>query len=224
MTFPELPSVINKKGKLVAPEHSLNATKPFPESKSIIKPHLFNYEAETSLIACEKYPIAQLKKLGAGSDRIVYNLEDGNVLKIAKNPRGLLQNTFEVPDYVLKDLVPEVRETGLDYVVVEKLTINRKRANAFLKPLKKFMPRDFDNKTGELQEAFEKMGIDVLLNYDVLFNDIKAPRNWGFRGDKPVLIDTGSLSRDILDKETIAYYKSDWQIILSKRRTCQKKP
>lgn len=208
----EKPNPLTKK----APIHQLVATKSLI-TKSLIKPH-FQYETETDKIAIERFPISQLKKVGAGSDRIVYDLEDGNVIKIAKNPRGLLQNSFETPDYVLQDLLPEVKESGLDYVVVEKVEINRKKANLFLKPLKKFYPKDFDNKTSELQDVFNQLGIEDLLNYDVLFNDLKVARNWGFRNNKPVLIDMGSLSKDILNKKLLEYFKPKWREVLFKKR------
>ncbi len=199
-----------------APLHQLAAVHVI-DTKTSIKPH-FQYEDETDKIALERFPISKLKKLGAGSDRIVYDLEDGNVIKIAKNARGLLQNSYETPDYLLKDLLPEVRESGLDYVVVEKLDINRKKANLFLKPLKNFYPQDFDNKTSELQDVFEKLDIKPFMDYDILFNDFKSPRNWGFRNNKPILIDMGSLSKDILDKETLKYFIPKWKEVLLRKR------
>ncbi len=198
-----------------APIHQKVATHPI-KTKTSIKPH-FQYQEETDNIALERFPISQLKKLGAGSDRVVYDLEDGNVIKIAKNTRGLLQNSYETPDYLLKDLLPEIRESGLDYVVVEKIEVNRKKANLFLKPLKNFYPRDFDNKTSDIQDVFKQLGLEDLLNYDVLFNDLKAPRNWGFRNNKPVLIDMGSLSKEILDKEALNFFIPQWKEVLFKK-------
>jgi len=206
-----------------SPEHRINKLKSLSNtfSKTNIKPH-FEYEDETDQIALERFPISSLTKLGAGSDRIVYDLKDGNVIKIAKNPRGLLQNSFETSDFYLKELVPNVIESGLDYVVVEKIDIDRKKANLFLKPLKNLYPRDFDNKTDTIQNAFEQMNISEFLNYDILFNDLKASRNWGFRKGKPVLIDLGTLNKDILDKESLKYFIPIWKTVIYRRRQWKK--
>ena len=204
-------------------EHRINKLKSLSQSlsKVSITPH-FKYEDETDKIALERFPISSLTKLGAGSDRIVYDLKDGNVLKVSKNARGLLQNSFETPDYYLAKLVPNVIESGLDYVVVEKIDIDHKKANLFIKPLKHLYPRDFDNKTDAIQNAFDQMNISEFLNYDILFNDLKAPRNWGFRNGKPVLIDLGTLNKDILDKESLKYFIPIWKTVLYRRRQWKK--
>lgn len=107
-------------------------------------------------------------------------------------------------------------------MVVEKIEINRKKVNLFLKPLKNFCPQDFDNKTSELQDIFHQLGIGNLLDFDVLFNDIKAPRNWGFRNNKPVLIDMGSLSKEILDKKALKYFIPEWKNVLLRKRQWKK--
>ena len=43
-----------------------------------------------------QYVAERLPKLGAGSSRIVYKIDDGTVLKLAKNQKGLAQNNLEI--------------------------------------------------------------------------------------------------------------------------------
>lgn len=210
----------------VAKKHQEAAlgNKTIPESKSNIIP-AFEYDDSEDLyiVAIEKYPLHNLPQIGVGSDRRVYDLGDGKVIKVAKNARGLLQNSYEVPDYVLRDLLPKYYEHGLDYVVAEKLPTDKKRATKLLKPLKNLYFHDFDKKTEALQIAFENLGISNLLDYDVLFNDLKRPQNWGFRGDKMVLIDAASISKEVTEKDALAAYKSDWKNVLRRRKDVLRK-
>ena len=205
---------IDESKSTIVPAYIIDAQMQAENLSKLIPP----YEEETDKIALERFPIDRLKKVGAGSDRIVYDIGDGNVIKIAKNARGLLQNSNETPDFYLADLLPEVREVGLDYVVVEKVDINRKKANAFLKPLQKFSPKEFDDKTSDLQDAFQKLEVSEFMDYDILFGDFKRAANWGFRGEKPVLLDMGTLNKDLLKKEAIREYAFVWRNVLMKRR------
>ena len=64
-----------------------------------------------------------------------------------------------------------------------------------------------------------KLGLDDFLNYDLLWNDFKAARNWGKTKDgRIVLIDGGALDKTIMDKDVPEYVAKDWQNILSGRR------
>lgn len=82
------------------------------------------YKYETEKVARERFDIPKLgKPIGSGSDRDVFDLGDGKVLKVAKTARGLAQN-FTETDQNLNDLgvTPKIYETGLNYNVVEKVT------------------------------------------------------------------------------------------------------
>jgi len=59
-----------------------------------------------------------LKKLGSGRDRNVYALDKDKVLKVAKNPGGLTQNTGEQDIEFLG--MGKQYESGLDYTVMKK--------------------------------------------------------------------------------------------------------
>jgi hypothetical protein len=75
------------------------------------------------LVARERFDIPKLEKVSfGGSDRDVYDLGDGKVLKVAKNSRGLDQNASSV-DYYAEDagLIPTTYEQGSNYVVKAKV-------------------------------------------------------------------------------------------------------
>ena len=65
-----------------------------------------------------RYCDARLVKLGAGSSRIVYKVDEDKVLKLAKNSKGLAQNQVEIrlgtePYYTCFAEVYEYDENGL---------------------------------------------------------------------------------------------------------------
>ena len=63
----------------------------------------------------------RLQKLGAGSGRVVYAIDNDTVLKLAKNAKGIAQNQAEAGDWVLKKmgLFPDIYEYSDDYQWIE---------------------------------------------------------------------------------------------------------
>lgn len=63
----------------------------------------------------------RLQKLGSGSARIVYAIDDDTVLKLAKNAKGIAQNQAEAGDWYLRSmsLFPEIYEHSQDYQWIE---------------------------------------------------------------------------------------------------------
>ena len=170
------------------------------------KPIGFVYDTEQ--VARQRFDFSKLKKIGEGSDRIVFDLGDGKVLKVAKTARGLAQNVYE-GDYYLS-IVPQVFERGLNYVVAENTPrikasdivpthdvetgqeIGTATAGEMLSDLKKFSQRDFDTHSDKLQDVLRKYGLEDALNYEVLYGDFKAGRNWGYKDGRPVHLDGGT--------------------------------
>jgi len=77
----------------------------------------FNLEKFKSLTSFKDrvaYCNATLKKLGAGSSRVVYQIDPVTVLKLAKNGRGVQQNRTEANEYG-HDYFSEVRTNVYDY-------------------------------------------------------------------------------------------------------------
>jgi hypothetical protein len=170
------------------------------------------YRYDTDQVARERFDIPKLKKIGEGSDRVVFDLKDGKVLKIAKTPRGLEQNIYEGDYYLSGTILPETFERGLNYVVVEKISpaitrtidlgiadINiesdRKgigKLNDLLKKLKQFTQKDFDNHNVALQDILAEYDLTDIMNYDVIWNDFTAKRNWGLKDGEPLHLDGGT--------------------------------
>ena len=168
------------------------------------KIHAFMRQDPQELIAYKRFGkqnLKQLPRLGEGSDREVYALGNDKVVKIAKTPRGLAQNEQErgLSDYFLPDDKKlNVFETGKDYVIAERAERNDKKLRQFLKPLQEFNTTDFKNKTGDLQDTMDKLGLSDYLNYGLAWDDFKAARNWGLVKGNPSLIDGGALNKSTL--------------------------
>lgn len=177
-------------------------------------------------ILADKIDVSGMKKLPGGTTRDVYVI--GNrVLKVARNPRGLEQNqSMRFGDKgIVGFALPEMFEVGKDYVVTENVPRNDKETRRFLKPLKDFSPKDFEDKTTDLQNAMDTMGLDGFLNYDLLWNDFTAFRNWGQRANGEfVLVDEGALNRSITSTSKPAEWAvADWSDIKTRRRQAKRK-
>lgn len=167
-----------------------------------------NYEVD--FVARERFDIPNLEKVSfGGSDRDVYDLGDGNVLKIAKTSRGFAQNMLEGEIYAP---VPEVVEVGNNYVVVKKA----EKPNSLTKELVRTLQDnkilgmairqpevDMINKTAEhfFNKGDEETAslVQDLLNYDIMINDVTSIRNWGTIDGLPSLVDAGTLNKNLLD-------------------------
>lgn len=168
----------------------------------------FNYD--TDQVARERFDLSKLKQIGKGSDRTVFDLGNGKVLKIAHTARGLAQNIYEGDGYLAGDVIPEVHERGLNYVVTDNAPrlkaadivpvydwnsgeeIGTERAGDMMKELAKFSQTDFDEHNADLEAVLAKYGFTDIFSYDVLFGDFSAMRNWGYKDGKPLHIDGGT--------------------------------
>ena len=194
--------------------------------------HAFMRTDPQELIAYKRFGkqnLKQLPRLGRGSDREVFALGKDKVIKIARTSRGLAQNEQEqgLSDYFLPDdRKLNVFETGKDYVIAERAVRNDKELKKFLRPLKNFNVDDYQNKTSELQDTMEKLGLSDYLNYDLAWNDFKSARNWGLVKGNPSLIDGGTLSEKELGKYDLSskrieinpFYKQEWEEVKRERR------
>lgn len=167
------------------------------------------------LVARERFDIPKLKKISfGGSDRDVYDLGDGKVLKVAKNSRGLDQNVSSV-DYYAEDngLTPKTYEQGKNYVVKEKVLPPDKQTKAMLKDIQKLpfdkQSNEFYTELAKLDEKYGNEGLGLysfsdIGNYNILVGDFKATRNWGTTVEgKPILLDEGTLNGDLIKNSTV---------------------
>lgn len=86
-------------------------------------PSNFNFEEFNAIKSYNgklKYANERLKKLGSGSARVVYKVDDEKVLKIAKNKKGIAQNSVEAEGYLQTyEIVAKVFETNYDDFWIE---------------------------------------------------------------------------------------------------------
>ena len=185
-----------------------------------------------------RFDLSKLKKLGAGSSRRVYDLGEGKVLKVASTKIGLLQNDPE-GDYAAP--VPERLERGKDYVIVEKVDIDKKKAGKLVQEIKdetlkqaakmdKRGMRDVDNYAMNrafevLDKRHEKEGYDLssLINYSVLPGDVTRISSWGFKKEQPMLLDAGTLDKRIAEKDYQKEATVDWREILREKSAAKKR-
>jgi hypothetical protein len=181
-----------KQGISVAPKSAQETNAQFLATRNGT-PIGFNYD--TDLVARERFNIPTLKKIGEGSDRVVFDLGDNKVLKVAKTARGLAQNIHEGSyDLVEEGILPEVFESGLNYIVADKVepAKGNKAVNDLIRDLKNFTQSDFDTRNSRLQDVLEANDLSYVMNYDVLYGDLSAARNWGVKNGKPIHLDGGT--------------------------------
>jgi hypothetical protein len=172
----------------------------------------YAFKENTGKVARELYDIKNLKMLSIkGSDRDVYDLENGKVLKIAKHPRGLMQNMHEgYAELVEQNLLPKVYERGLNYVVVdkaEKLDIIKHKwlldkLSAMYNNINElhdaYANNDLDRvdkTTASLIEQLIGASFGTYSEYDILWGDIVKEDSWGVDSKGNVmLVDAGVLA------------------------------
>lgn len=128
-------------------------------------------------------------KLGSGSGRRVYDLQNGIALKIAKNVRGYAQNQIEAIISEMDDsqLFAKVLFISKDnlYLVMEKA-----------EPVTDFSQVLHYFKAGSNRELFQRDDFSYIpRKYNLLLSDLCRPVNWGILNGRPVIIDYGFTGR-----------------------------
>jgi len=176
---------------------------------------LENLDAFPSLSKKVQYTKSKLKKIGEGSSRIVFDLEDGYVLKLAKNTKGIEQNSIENdPELQKTNLVPVVKNSHKEdiFLISEKASPIKEK---YFENISKINFKDFSealklNKKlddGKIQEIPEKYKdvlendfyqdvYNLMTNFDFSPGDLGRISSWGSLKNKLVLIDSG-LTEDI---------------------------
>jgi hypothetical protein len=167
-----------------------------------------------------KYVAQRLEKLGSGSSRAAYLIDNDTVLKLAINKKGLAQNQVESDVANLYDIVPEVIDADYD----DDVWIICKRANKLKSPkrfeeLTKISWENFakalvyeligrregkpipkpDNMDQLWDDEFFSSVVDMAVNYDMPVGDLTRLGSYGELDGKPVVIDTG-LTKDVLNQ------------------------
>lgn len=123
--------------------------------------------------------------IGSGSGRKVFDLENGYVVKIAKNQAGIAQNRteYQISFHDNSGLFAEVIQVSNDFIflIMEKA----KKIDNFSYICKYFNiknNRELAN-LSELQNIHKK--------YNLLWSDLFRKSSWGILDGKPVIIDYG---------------------------------
>ena len=169
-----------------------------------------------------KYCDQRLEKLGSGSSRIGYKIDDEKVLKLAKNAKGVAQNEAESNSYLQREytIVAKVFDSDpndlyIEMELVEKLTKSKfKQIVGFdfdsIWPYleSRFGGRNSQRYTGADKEILDEnewmyeLG-DMVGSYDFSYGDFRRLSSFGIvnRDGQPqvVLIDFG-LTNDVFDQ------------------------
>lgn len=124
-------------------------------------------------------------RIGSGSGREVYDLDNGYVIKIAKNKKGFAQNKAEhrISINSKSDLLANIQAVSDDYkyLVMEKA----ERIYSFSIIWNYFHVRN--NRELFRLQAFR----DLIENNDLLLPDLYRKTSWGLVEGKPVIVDFG---------------------------------
>jgi len=170
-----------------------------------------------------RYVQIHLKKIGSGSARIVYEIDDKHVLKLAKNKKGIAQNSVEgdwgmhrMYDGILPDLI-EKDDDDLWLIVEKANKISKKeferltgvkfenfaRTLGYELSLRSSRNRWFFSKPEDyddiIDNEFLSEIVDMSINYDMPAGDLERISTYGKVDDDPVVVDTG-LTQSVYDE------------------------
>jgi|GEM_PF-1368896 len=170
-----------------------------------------------------RYVQTHLKKIGSGSARIVYEIDDKHVLKLAKNKKGIAQNSVEgdwgmhrMYDGILPDLI-EKDDDDLWLIVEKANKISKKeferltgvkfenfaRTLGYELSLRSSRNRWFFSKPEDyddiIDNEFLSEIVDMSINYDMPAGDLERISTYGKVDDDPVVVDTG-LTHSVYDE------------------------
>lgn len=127
----------------------------------------------------------EYRYIAEGSGRRVFDLNNGYVVKVAKNPRGLAQNKaeFQISENSNTKIFSEVLAVSEDYrfLIMEKA--ERIRNIYYVMNYYKVKNARELYHLQELQE--------ISREYDLVLKDLGRASNWGWIGDRPVIVDYG---------------------------------
>lgn len=176
----------------------------------------FDFEYFKSLSHFSKqllYAKGKLKKLGAGSSRIVFEYKN-DVLKIAKNKKGIAQNKIETDNYIHqshKNIVCKLLEEDKEcnWLLVQKANkINNSRfeklANIKFETFCGLLTKWDKQKNGKLkltneesemlygeEDTFLQQLVNLISNFDFIVNDFKKLTSFGEINNRIVVVDFG---------------------------------
>lgn len=123
--------------------------------------------------------------IGSGSGRVVYDLGNGYVVKVAKNNKGIAQNKAEshISSSDHSNLFAKTIKVSEDFrlLIMEKAV----RIRDFSE-VRKYYNVIRNRELFQLEEIKS-----VILNHSLLQNDLYRTSSWGMLNQRPVIIDYG---------------------------------
>lgn len=149
-----------------------------------------NFEAIRQGISKERLPV-----IGIGSGRIVYDLANGYVVKMARNKKGLAQNKaeFRIAAAGSSPLIANILSVSMDYkyLIMEKA-----------EKIRSVEPVCLFHNVSNLKELFRKDYFsEFIRNNELLLPDLYRKSSWGIINGRPVLVDYG------FTKDVRRYYR-----------------
>lgn len=174
----------------------------------------------------KRYADETLQKLGVGSSRIVYKIDDHKILKLAKNAKGLDQNREECglgQDYYFKDILTEVYDchtddlwiiselarkatpakfkqlVGIDIKYVEMYLRNKEEEHRGRKPIFGIDPK-FKEQLSE--NMFVQKLLELMYSYELLSGDLGRISSYGIvmrDGQESIVVADYGLTKDVFN-------------------------
>jgi len=129
------------------------------------------------------------KSIGSGSGRRVFDLDNGYVVKVAKNKKGLAQNEaeYQISSTSTSALFAKILQVSEDY----RMLIMQKAET--IKHISEVWEYFDVESNKELYNVGEIRYISS--EYNLLMADLYRPVNWGRINSRPVIIDFGFTRR-----------------------------
>lgn len=123
--------------------------------------------------------------IGSGSSRQVFDMENGYVIKIAKNQAGIAQNMFEykIASNDHSNLFAKVIQASKNFIFLIMQKANNINDLSYV--LKYF------NVSNEAELTNTKELQRIKKNYNLLLHDLYKKSSWGTINGRPVIIDYG---------------------------------
>ena len=133
--------------------------------------------------------------IGSGSGRLVFDMGNGYVVKMAKNKKGIAQNKaeYQIAAADHSDLFAKIVTVseGYRYLVMEKAERIRSISVVW----------NYFNVHSNRELSQLELFNNILEKYDLLMSDLYRKTSWGIVSGRPVIIDYG------FTRETRKLYK-----------------
>lgn len=125
------------------------------------------------------------ERIGSGSGRWVFKINNEYVVKLARNRKGVAQNRTENEIWTdsKSDLLAEIINVSDDF---EMLYMVKAEKVDNMKDVRKYFLVQSNRELLQLRELQ-----DIMTKYQLLPADLIRSTNWGFVNNKPVIIDYG---------------------------------